>query len=187
MALAGEVKEGSGNGGGIDDAGSMHAICFGDELLDVFDGEGVVVDADVVEVALEGRVGRELAASEVVADGAEVGGTGLDDGVACHLLAVEVDGDGALAEGDGDVAPAVGAESGGAELHGLLGASVLDGEAWTAAGIHGHEDVVVGVGAEVKEPLPGGASAPVDPGADGELAGVGDGGGQLEVVLFSVQ
>ena len=64
MALAGEVEEGSGDGGGLDDAGGMHAIVTRDELLDGLCREGVVVDAHVVHLALQQWVGSELAAAD---------------------------------------------------------------------------------------------------------------------------
>ena len=176
-------------------ASGVHGVCaemtdaigIADELLDIFCGEGIIVDADVIKVGLEGGICRELATSEKVADGPKVGRSYLDRCVASHLLAIEVNGDGCFAEGYGDMTPAIGAESGTAESHRLLSASILYGETGPTACIHRHEDVVIHICAEVEKSLPGVASAPEDPRADCQFTRIGDGCRQLDEVVSTAE
>jgi hypothetical protein len=98
--------------------------CIGERTLDaagevfsngcnLFGIEGIVVDTEVINVALEVWVGTELAAGDVVECRTDVTGTNLHLCRAGNLLTVEVEDYGICPDADGHVIPYVGIHLGG--------------------------------------------------------------------------
>ena len=106
----------------------------GIEGADLVGSKRVVVNTDIVDSSLEHRVGYELAPTDVVEDGTEVGRTGFNGGVGGHWFAVEIDSYGFIGKSDGNVNPLVGT-MGGLGIHELFVSAVFDGQSQAVGGV----------------------------------------------------
>ena len=150
--------------------------------------ERAVVHPEVVDAAIEKRV-RILALADVIQVGCEVAGVNREIEHGSHGLSVDVECRAVLVKHRGEMHPLSGRQGGGVDL--LFGARAIDGvlesQPHPGAGIRRQEDVLMGAGSEIEDPLPIAATVPIHPGGDRHLAGQSHGRGKLDVVVGAIE
>ena len=154
--------------------------------LNLFGGEGVVVDAHIAHHALEGGVGIELRTAQVAHGRSYVGGAQGDVGGGGFKLSVNVDAYLLGADGYGYVFPQCETQARGG-IEALDDAVFLDLESHVATVGRGKEEVFALTVSEVEDALPSGRTAALDPCGEGHLLHVAHVVGELHVVVGTVE
>ncbi len=140
----------------------------GENLPDLGGGQCVVEDAEIVEFAIEKRIGVPLAVAEQVERGVDVGGLDRERGRGVRGHAVDIERGLGGAENDGEMCPHAGRQGGGIQSGDCR--ALPDFEACSSASSLGGEiEIFPRAVAEVEDALPVVPTVPQDPARDGEF------------------